>query len=68
MGWLIKFYAELRSEKNIYKNYNEFRKLGCSMSLKFYFLHLEFNYFSENLNIHIDKQAENFHQVINKGG
>jgi ADP-glucose pyrophosphorylase len=41
-----------------------FKKLGCNMSVKVHFLHSHIEYFPENLGCFSEKQGERFHQDI----
>jgi hypothetical protein len=41
-----------------------FKKLGCNMSVKVHFLHSHIEYFPENLGRFSEKQGERFHQDI----
>jgi len=43
---------------------NSYKRLGCNISLKVYFLHSHANYFPENLDAMIEEEGESFHQDI----
>jgi hypothetical protein len=52
-----------------YKNtvetmFENFKKLGCNMSVKVHFLHSHIEYFPENLGRFSEEQGERFHQDI----
>jgi hypothetical protein len=51
--------------KNIVETMLEnFKKLGCNMSVKVHFLHSHIEYFPENLGRFSEEQGERFHQDI----
>ena len=39
-----------------------FKKMGCNMSVKVHFLHSHIDYFPENLGHYSEEQGERFHQ------